>query len=147
MFHPGCKRMVPAHCDSALYTCTLCICCCCWLAGGGAACTTVKMNPNAHNMASSSTGSAKEAVQESWQTADKHVQPTEERQTSSTAASAGAPAKVPAEVLDEMQHSLALIASQPQAIAGSKAVLQKLLSNLLAAPQVSTAGGVNQCCT
>lgn len=40
-------------------------------------------------------------------------------------------------VLEDLQHCLALISSQPDVAVSSMQVLQKLLSNLLTAPQVS----------
>lgn len=43
---------------------------------------------------------------------------------------------MPTAVVEDMQHCLALVASQPQAAVASLEVLHKLLANLLAAPQV-----------
>jgi hypothetical protein len=45
-------------------------------------------------------------------------------------------------VLEELQHGLALISSQPDVAVSSMQVLQKILSNLLAAPQVSKPGAL-----
>lgn len=42
-------------------------------------------------------------------------------------------------MVEELQHCLALISSQPEAAAGSMEVLHKLLNNLITAPQVRKA--------
>jgi hypothetical protein len=99
------------------------------LAGGGAARTTNSMNPAGLAAGNQQGGSGSSST------------PGTGRRLGSAAVQQPAPvpiarAAVSSAVLEEQQHCLALIASQPSVAVSSMQVLHKLLSNLYTSPQV-----------
>jgi hypothetical protein len=94
------------------------------------------MNPAASPANNSSAAAAQPGPSQRSPPQPQQQTPPPQQQTAPPVAQA----EVSPLVVEEVQHCLALISSQPEAAAGSMEVLHKLLSNLITAPQVSQDG-------
>jgi hypothetical protein len=98
------------------------------------------MNPAASTASDSSAAAAQPGSNQPYPPQPQRQIPQPQQQIPQPQQQTAPPvayAEVSPSVVEELQHCLALISSQPDVATGSMEVLHKLLSNLITAPQVS----------